>query len=81
MRTSARSSDGKPAAEGNGHLVLGNPLESLLWLARKLAAGGKHLRTGDVVLTGTCTGITKVAAGQSFEARFGDTAFVGLRIA
>jgi 2-keto-4-pentenoate hydratase len=73
--------DGKPVAQGNGHLGLGHPLESLLWLARKLAASGGHLRAGEVVLTGTCTGITQVAAGQRFEARFGDTAFVSLRIA
>jgi 2-keto-4-pentenoate hydratase len=72
--------DGAPVAQGNGHLVLGNPLESLLWLARKLAAKGKHLRAGEIVLTGTCTGITQVAAGQSFEARFGNTASVSLRI-
>jgi 2-keto-4-pentenoate hydratase len=73
--------DGKPVAQGNGHLVLGNPLESLLWLARKLAAGGSGLRAGEVVLTGTCTGITQVAAGQTFEARFGDEGCVKLRIA
>ena len=72
--------DGKPVAQGNGHLVLGNPLESLLWLARKLAASGKHLRAGDIVLTGTCTGITQVAAGQTFEARFGEATAVSLRI-
>ena len=72
--------DGKPVAQGNGHLVLGNPLESLLWLARKLAASGEHLRAGDIVLTGTCTGITQVAAGQTFEARFGEEASVSLGI-
>jgi 2-keto-4-pentenoate hydratase len=71
---------GAPVAQGNGYLVLGNPLESLLWLARKLAASGGLLRAGDIVLTGTCTGITQVAAGQTFEARFGDAAAVSVRI-
>jgi 2-keto-4-pentenoate hydratase len=71
--------DGAPVAQGNGYLVLGNPLESLLWLARKLAASGGLLRAGDTVLTGTCTGITKVAPRQRFEARFGE-ASVSLRM-
>jgi 2-keto-4-pentenoate hydratase len=72
--------DGQPVAQGNGYLVLGNPLESLLWLARKLAASGGLLRAGDTVLTGTCTGITQVVAGQKFEARFGEAASVSLQI-
>ena len=72
--------DGAPVAQGNGHLVLGNPLESLLWLARKLAGSGKRLRAGEIVLTGTCTGITPVVAGQRFEARFGEEASVRLRL-
>jgi 2-keto-4-pentenoate hydratase len=73
--------DARVVAEGNGHLVLGNPLESLLWLARRLADRGAHLRAGEVVLTGTCTGITPVASGQTFEARFGDSAGVMLHVA
>ena len=31
---------------------------------------GERLRGGEIVSTGTCTGITRVAPGQTFEGRF-----------
>ena len=62
--------DGINAAGGTGAQVLGHPLNALLWLAERLRSRGKMLRKGEIILTGTCTGITKVAPGQIFEARF-----------
>jgi 2-keto-4-pentenoate hydratase len=64
--------DGRPVAEGNGAMVLGHPLNALLWLAEALQQRENKLRAGDMILTGACCGITKVAAGQMFAGCFSD---------
>ena len=64
--------DGRPVAEGNGAMVLGHPLNALLWLAQALHQRGNKLRAGDMILTGACCGITKVAASQMFAGCFAD---------
>jgi 2-keto-4-pentenoate hydratase len=73
--------DGVTRASGTGAMVLGHPLNALLWLATALNEHGGRLRTGDIVLTGTCTGITKVAPGQVFQGRFADLPAVEVRLA
>ena len=64
--------DGVAVASGTGAMVLGHPLNALLWLAGALRKRGDQLRSGEIVLTGTCTGITKVAPGQVFAGCFAD---------
>lgn len=73
--------DGATVASGTGAAVLGHPLNSLLWLATTLSNRGQRLRKGEIILTGTCTGITKVAPGQLFEGRFADLPAVEVRLA
>jgi 2-keto-4-pentenoate hydratase len=72
--------DGADMASGTGAMVLGHPLNALLWLAAALRKRGDRLRSGEIVLTGTCTGITKVAAGQVFQGRFADLPPVQVRL-
>jgi hypothetical protein len=64
--------DGVTMVTSNGGMVLGHPLNALIWLAETLHKRGSNLRSGEMVLTGTCTGIMKVAAGQTFAGRFAD---------
>ncbi|MBS0541076.1 MAG: fumarylacetoacetate hydrolase family protein [Proteobacteria bacterium] len=45
--------DGKEIANGSGSAVMGSAMISLAWLANKLISHGKHLRAGDVILTGS----------------------------
>ena len=45
--------DGKELANGPGSAVMGSALISLAWLANKLLEHGKHLKAGDVILTGS----------------------------
>ena len=45
--------NGALAATGTGRNVMGHPLEAVCWLANRLAAQGRRLRAGQVVLTGT----------------------------
>jgi 2-keto-4-pentenoate hydratase len=64
--------NGRPVAEGNGAMVLGHPLNALLWLADALHQRGTKLRAGEMIVTGACCGITKVAAGETFAGCFAD---------
>jgi 2-keto-4-pentenoate hydratase len=64
--------DGVTVARGTGGLVLGHPLYALQWLAATLRRRGTSLRRGEVIMTGTCTGITKVSTGQTFDGCFAD---------
>jgi 2-keto-4-pentenoate hydratase len=70
--------DGHTVVTSTGGMVLGHPLNALEWLAETLRRRGGSLRGGEIILTGTCTGITKVSPGQSFEGCF--TAFSPVRV-
>jgi 2-keto-4-pentenoate hydratase len=50
---------------------MGDPIEALAWLANHLSRRAIGLRGGEIVTTGSCTGITKVAAGAKVRADFG----------
>ena len=62
--------NGDPLASGCFGDVLGHPMEAIVWLARLLKARGQELDAGDIVSTGTCTGLLQVVPGQIFEAKF-----------
>jgi len=67
--------DGAEVARGRGADVLGHPLQALAWLTR----AGVPLAAGALVSTGTCTGLTPLANGQTAEADFGALGKVGVR--
>ncbi len=73
------SVNGETRKTGTGAAVLGHPLAALAWLANDRAGYGDGLKAGDVVSTGTCTGIEFVAAGDSAIADFGALGTVALR--
>ena len=50
--------------------VMGNPLNSLAWIANHLGARGQGLRAGDVVMTGSVSKILSAKAGDSVRATF-----------
>lgn len=64
--------DGEVIAASTGANVLGNPLNSISWLANKLATRGLELKAGDWISTGAATGPIPVAAGAEVAAAFGD---------
>jgi 2-keto-4-pentenoate hydratase len=68
--------DGISARIGRGSDVMGDPLMPLLWLAEERRRWGDGLKAGEMISTGSCTGMLPVRAGQSVEARFGDEAHV-----
>jgi 2-keto-4-pentenoate hydratase len=71
-RTVVLEVDGAPRAQGSGSAVMGDPIEALVWLANHLSQRKIGLRAGEIVTTGSCTGITKVAAGANVRADFGE---------
>lgn len=65
------SLDGQTVAEGEGRVVLGHPLNTLVWLANDLSGRGIGLAAGQVVTTGTMTGMTVCQPGQTAVADYG----------
>jgi 2-keto-4-pentenoate hydratase len=68
--------DGQLVSEGIGANALGDPLNVLEWIANHLSALGDGIKAGEVVSTGTCTGVTPIASGQTIAADFGDLGLV-----
>lgn len=65
------SVDGEVRARGHGANVLGHPFNALLWLANALSSRGLGIAAGDIVSTGTCTGVNFVEPGQTARADYG----------
>ena len=59
--------DGVEIGRGQGSDVMGHPFEALAWLANNLAARGKSLRRGDIVLTGSLVTVHYPAPGETVE--------------
>jgi 2-keto-4-pentenoate hydratase len=57
--------NGTEAGRGTGADVLGHPHHALAWLANHLAAEGKGLHTGQIVLTGSLVKTVWLNAGDS----------------
>jgi 2-keto-4-pentenoate hydratase len=57
-------------ADKHGGNPAGDPLKPLFWLIDFLPGVGLALQEGQVVTTGSCTGMVQAAAGQRVVARF-----------
>ena len=62
---------GNELAKGRGTEVFGGPVRAVLGLAQSLTIRGIRLQAGDLVATGSCTGLTQVVPGHSVNAVFG----------
>ena len=63
--------NGALAGQGSGANVLGDPRSALAWIANELCTYGDGLRSGDVVITGTCVTPVPISAGDSVKMDFG----------
>ena len=54
-----------------GAAVLGNPVESVAWLANKLSELDVHLKAGEIVLSGSLVAATDIREGDVIQAEFG----------
>ncbi|MBS1182667.1 MAG: hypothetical protein H6Q99_2547 [Proteobacteria bacterium] len=68
--TSRMLINGHGAGEGSAANVAGGPIGALQFLAEHLLTRGRHLRAGDVVLTGMTTGIHQVMPGDRGRIEF-----------
>jgi 2-keto-4-pentenoate hydratase len=74
----ALSVNGQRQAEGTGALVMGDPVKALTWLANhRRRAGG--LKAGQVITTGTCTGLYRGAPGDEAVGRFANGSKVAVK--
>jgi 2-keto-4-pentenoate hydratase len=67
----AMSIGGQRRGHGTGARALGDPMNVMVWLANQQSARGRGLKAGEIVSTGTCTGLDAVSAGESARADFG----------
>jgi 2-keto-4-pentenoate hydratase len=73
--------NGKEIVVGTGDAVLGNPLNSVLWLAHKLTEFGRGIRPGDIVMTGSFVRQFPLAPGDHAEADFSGVGRVEVHVA
>lgn len=64
------SINGHLVATGTGDAVLGNPLNSIVWLAAKLGAYDRALKAGEIVMSGSFTRQFPIAPGDEIETVF-----------
>jgi 2-keto-4-pentenoate hydratase len=73
--------NGEPVSFGAGAACLGHPLHALGWLARTLAAVGRPLEAGSVVLSGALGPMIAASPGDAFEGRIESVGAVRVRFA
>lgn len=62
---------GKQIARGVAAKAFGNPLDGVVWLANALSKRGTYLKAGEIVSTGSLTGIQRTKAGDTVIADYG----------
>ena len=66
--------DGELQVAATGAEALGHPLTVLSWMSDHARSAGQPLRAGDLVITGTCTGLVPARRGSVHVGRVGDVA-------
>jgi 2-keto-4-pentenoate hydratase len=72
--------NGTPQGAGTGSRALGDPINVMVWLANQQSRRGRGLKAGEVVSTGTCTGLDPVEPGDDVVADFGALGRVRIRL-
>jgi 2-keto-4-pentenoate hydratase len=73
------SINGEFVVDGNCSNVLGNPLNSLTWLANTLCMRGEYLKAGEIITAGSFMSPTPAQAGDEAVADFGALGKVSVR--
>ena len=68
--------NGKEAATGSGAACLGNPLNSVLWLADTMSQRGTPLQAGETIMTGSLCGMLPLTPGDELVAEIEDVGTV-----
>lgn len=70
--------NGTTVSSGLSSVCMGDPLNVLVWLARKLAGSGIPMHAGQIVFAGSLIPIISAAPGDSFEAVVDGLGTVGI---
>ena len=73
--------NGTVAATNAAAEVMGNPLNSLAWIANHLGSRGLALKAGDLVMSGSVSQLLRPQAGDTVRATFTRLGSVGVRVA
>jgi 2-keto-4-pentenoate hydratase len=65
-----QSFDGKPVVERTGGNTAGDVIRLLVWLANHTAARCGGLKAGQIVTSGSCTGMMRTTPGSTVRAEF-----------
>jgi 2-keto-4-pentenoate hydratase len=79
--TCTQFKNGEKVESGTGEAVLGNPLNSILWLKNALESHGRTLKAGDLVLTGSFVRQLPISSGDEVRAEFTGIGSVEVRAA
>ena len=63
--------NGKPRRTGSAAAAIDNPMVPLTWLANELSRTGMGLQAGQMISTGTLTGMLAPKPGETYVADFG----------
>jgi 2-keto-4-pentenoate hydratase len=66
--------------KGTGSRAMGDPVMVLLWLTNHQSKRRRGLKEGEIVLTGTCTGLDPIYSGDQVEADFGSLGRVEISV-
>lgn len=73
--------NGIERGRGSSADVMGHPLAPVVWLSTQLQGLGQHLRTGELISSGSCNIMARGRAGDRFVARFDGIGEVLLELA
>jgi 2-keto-4-pentenoate hydratase len=63
--------NGKPRRKGTAAAALDHPMVPVTWLANELSRTGIGMKAGQMISTGTLTGMLRPKAGETYVADFG----------
>ena len=72
--------NGEEAAAGTGAACLGNPLNSVVWLADAMCDHGTPLRAGECIMTGSLCGMRPIAPGDELSAEIDGLGVVSAKL-
>ena len=75
------SKNGEVEETGLGAGVLNDPVESVVWLARRMAQYGQKIEAGQVILAGSFIRPVECPSGSKIEADFGDFGSIAIDFA
>lgn len=72
--------NGELVTHGAGAAVMGNPINSVTWLANKLLGLGLTLKKGEIILSGSFTPVFPIHAGDTVHVDFDHLGCVSLNV-